>query len=265
MPTVATCLVLLLALAEFLSSNVAAGQAQRDGRQDEQGLAVTALPLLAERSPDVLPVATALAASATTPAVFSYRVAQSPRQHSPAWTEAETFAVGNFNPTVTIHLGDGTPVKSHYKSSVGVGTEYRHWSGDHYAVGLSYVRNPSDGKLIVNPAQIYIWPLMRYEFAALATERFKVRWRLSPFVAEGPGFIVTQSLVQNSGWSENFALVMGGGVDYRITKRLGARAGLTIFDSAAGCYGDPTCHEAWGMTKDVQVGFAYRWRSPTFH
>jgi opacity protein-like surface antigen len=170
------------------------------------------------------------------------------------------YAVGNFNSASYIYIPGDQPVAASDKSSLGGGIEYRRWITPHIAVGPWFEANPSDGKLEWFE-HYYIWPVMRYEFATLATEQFKPQWKIAPFFTEGPGFIVTQSLVKNSGWSEDFALFIGAGVDYRILKHWAARAGLTFVDSATGCYGDPTCttKKSFAVSQDVRAGLAYRW------
>lgn len=247
-----------LALAGILFASAAAAQARRDGPAEEQGSAGTGLSLLAKSDPAALP-----AAMTPAPIALRSRRAPLPELQSRTWTEANSFAVGSFNPMVTIHLHDGTPVASHNKSSAGVGTEYRHWLGDRYAVGLLYERNASDGRLQTPvgymASDLSIWPATRYGIYALATEKMR-SGRFAPYVCEGPGVVLTNG-GSNSGWSSDFGVVAGLGGNYQIRPRFSLRGGVNFLDVKSGCYGDGTCHAAWGVTKEVHAGIAYRWQS----
>jgi len=186
-----------------------------------------------------------------------------PRARREPWSILERrgdlgfFTVGNFNPVSYIAI-ENTPhvVVSSNKSSVGGGVEYRGWFSERSGWGLLYSQNPSDGKLLWQ-GQNYIWQQMRWDMSVLATERLGAG-RIAPFVCGGPGIVVTNGY-SNSGWSAGFALVGGMGTDYRLSRRLAARAGITFLNTKNGCYDDPTCHETWGVAEDARVGVVYRW------
>jgi hypothetical protein len=172
------------------------------------------------------------------------------------------FAVGNFNPTYYVGLDYGRyQVSGSNKSSLGGGTEYRRYWNRNNALGLLYVQNPSDGNLWVpsgnGAGRYYIWPQMRYEASVLATQRLPIG-KLTPFVSEGPGAVVTNGY-GNCGWSGGFAFVVGLGTEYEFSPRLSARAGVTFLDTKSGCYDDPTCRQTWGVVEDLRIGFAYKW------
>jgi hypothetical protein len=172
------------------------------------------------------------------------------------------FAVGNFNPTTYITIQSTPPtVISSNKSSVGGGFEYRRWLGNHNALGLLFVQNPSNGKLLWG-TDILNWPDMRWDLSILATQKVRMG-KFTPFLCEGPGVIVTNgngSLEGTmAGWSADFAFVAGLGVEYELSPRLSGRAGMTFLDSRPGCYGDPTCKPTWGVAQDARVGIVYKW------
>jgi hypothetical protein len=170
--------------------------------------------------------------------------------------------VGNFNSTYNVGLAHGAyQIRGSNKSSLGAGWETRRYWNAHNALGLLYVQNPSDGNLWVpsgnGTGTSYIWPQMRYEVSVLATQRFSIG-KFSPFLSEGPGAVITNGY-SNCGWNGEFAFVAGLGTQYEFSPRFSARTGITFLDSKIGCYGDPTCREAWSVAKDLRIGFAYKW------
>jgi hypothetical protein len=124
--------------------------------------------------------------------------------------------------------------------------------------------NPSDGNLLVwipfdpNPGYWNIWPLERYEFAALARETFWHKAKLQPFATEGAGFLVTRSLVKNSGWSEDPAPVYGGGLSYKLSKHWRAEWQVLTWLARTGCYGDPACVNRGSFAVSVDPSIALR-------
>jgi opacity protein-like surface antigen len=186
--------------------------------------------------------------------------AQTPRN------EVGVFAVGNLNPSYMVGLHRGEfPIVGGNKSSLGGGAEYRRYWNARNALGLLYVQNPSDGKLLVplspfaTPAYLsYIWPVMRYDVTVVETETF-TEGKFSPFLQEGGGVVVTNSLVKNSGISWDPAIATGAGVDYALTSRFALRFGATFLTQTQGCYGDPTCKTTWSVARDVRLGAVYRW------
>jgi hypothetical protein len=135
------------------------------------------------------------------------------------------------------------------------------------SAGVWFETNPSDGSLLVyipmyfNPGYYSIWPLERYEFFALLTEYFRHKARWQPFLQEGIGFIVTQSLVKNSGWSEDPAPAYGGGVAYRLSPRLKAKVSILTETARTGCYGDPACTNrgSFAISEDPRLGVEWSW------
>jgi hypothetical protein len=171
--------------------------------------------------------------------------------------ELGIFAVGNFNPVTNIYINNEPhQAVSSNKSSLGGGLEYRRWFSDHTALGLLYTQNPSDGKLLWQ-GQNYIWPQMRWDMAVLATERVNIG-NFAPFVSGGPGVLLTNGY-GNCGWSGSFAVVSGAGTDYRLSRRLTARTGISFLITKSGCYQDPTCQAKSGMVEDLRLGFVYKW------
>jgi len=182
-----------------------------------------------------------------------------------AWgqrNELGVYATGNLNPQYIVNLEHGAnPILGSNKSTWGYGFSYDRFWGN-FGAGFLYEQNPkSDGKLVVPDgccsllqAKTYIWPLDRWDLAALATYRMPVgksRWTV--FAQAGPGWVITNG-GSNSGVSEDFALVSGLGVDYRIRSRWKLRAGETFLNTHQGCYGDPTCSETWSLIQDLRVG-----------
>ena len=185
--------------------------------------------------------------------------------------EVAVYSVGNFNSANYIYLklfGD-TPVASSNKSSVGCGIEYRRWLTPYISLGPWVEENSSDGKLLpLTPTPgihgvggLSIWPMRRYEAAALTTFQLRRQWGVSPFFTGGPGVIVTESTVPMSGWSADPAIFAGTGIDYQISKHWASRASMMVLDSATGCYNDPTCTtlHSWAIIQDLRAGLAYRW------
>lgn len=172
------------------------------------------------------------------------------------------FVNGNFNSPAYIYLLNykpPQPVVSSYKSSVGIGLEYRYWLTSHIATGTWVEMNPSDGHLYTSALTPYlgIWPIRRYEFAAPVTYRFYTRHKLKPYISAGPGVVATQSLVENSGWSKDTTIFTGVGGDYQLIPRLSLSAGITNMVTRPGCYGDPTCGSSWGLAEDGKIGIRY--------
>jgi hypothetical protein len=178
-------------------------------------------------------------------------------------------AVGNLNSDSYIYLHDyqDEPVMTSNKSSVGWGAEYRRWLSPHFAIGPIFEQNPSDGKLLpteegVQPGQgtlkYYTWPQMRYEIGGVATEQFAVGKKYTGFFREGAGGVLTNGY-GNCGWSHDFALITGFGVDYYLKTRTALRAGMNILNTRTGCYGDHTCRETWSNVQDLSLGVSYRW------
>lgn len=172
------------------------------------------------------------------------------------------FAVGNFNGGSFIYIQGDTPVDVAYRSSAGVGVEYRHWLTPSIAAGVWWMSNPSTGIQFTssNNPYHYDFPLIRYEFAAPMTVRLWQHSRIKPFFQLGVGYIVTQSLQASSlaGWSHDPNLIGGGGFDYDLSSQWEARAAVLIWDGPQGCYDDPTCRASIGQTQDLRVGMAYK-------
>jgi hypothetical protein len=180
-----------------------------------------------------------------------------PQPFSGQRNDVAIFALGNFNPVTDISIRNLPHLAvSSNKSSLGGSAEYRHWFSNRTALGLLYAQNPSDGKLLWQ-GQNYIWPQMRRDMSVLATRSFNLR-DMAPFVSAGPGMVATNGY-GNCGWSAGFAFVAGLGTDVHLSRRFSARTGITFLDTRSGCYDDHTCHETWGVVKDLRVGLAYKW------
>lgn len=171
------------------------------------------------------------------------------------------FPIGNLNGGSFIHLGSqgGTPVAATYRSSMGGGGEYRRWITPRLSAGVWFEANPSEGELFTSSANPYIYDiaLMRYEFIAPVAVRLWTIRNLQPFLEGGPGFIVTHGA--QPGWSQDFAILAGGGADLRINSRWSAEVALTVLDAKQGCYGDPTCSSDWAVAQDVRMGLVFGW------
>lgn len=165
-------------------------------------------------------------------------------------------AIGNWNPVSYIHIqNDPHEVISSNRSSVGGGVSYQSWLTGHIALGVQYEQNPSAGKLFWIQ-KYYRWPQTRHEIAAFSSQQIIAR-KVSIFVREGAGSILTNGY-GNSGWSHDFALLFGAGVDYRVSPRFVVRTGLTVLTSKTGCYNDKTCKPTWAAIDDASTGLAWR-------
>lgn len=171
-------------------------------------------------------------------------------------------ANGNWNPTTHVTLTAAQPpvvMRGSNRSSVGGGIEYDYLFSPKLGLGAMEEQNPSDGKLLSGD-RLYVWPVMRYEFAALMTESFPEngsRW--TPYLQEGAGYVVTESLVQNSGWSHDPAFIWADGVDFALSNRAALRIGNRILLSEGGCYNGKNCAEEWGLTDDPEIGVRFAW------
>jgi hypothetical protein len=163
------------------------------------------------------------------------------------------YAIGNLNTWNFTYIpsAEMLTMPAHNRSSLGGGVEYVRRLTAELSAGVWFETNPSDGALLLislpslstPQPNLYlgIWPLERYEFFALLTEHFRNKARWQPFLQEGFGFIVTQSLVKNSGWSEDPAPAYGGGVAYRLSPHCKAKLSMLVETARTGCYGDPAC------------------------
>jgi len=185
-------------------------------------------------------------------------------------------AFANFNPYYPLHLvgnlGNWEMI-GHNGSTAGGGLEYRCRLNRHLTMGSWYGQNDSDGWLTVPNTPLnqklpfvgttLMGPQMRYELAILATETLRAG-RLSPFMSEGPGVIMTYNHTagfQYSGFSVNPAFVFGPGTDVALGKNLKVRTGVTFFAAKNGCYCDPKCTSFVSLVKDVRFGVVYHPRS----
>jgi hypothetical protein len=178
------------------------------------------------------------------------------------------YAVGQFNSTDMTYIPSAyyLPMPSHNASKAGGGAEYMRALSPTVSAGVWFETNRSDGSLLVEVRTPSLlawqgWPLEEYNFAALAEETFwhKARWQ--PFLQEGFGFIVTQSLVRNSGWSADPAPFYGGGVGYRLSKHWKAKVGMLVWDSRTGCYDDPACTTkgSFAVGNVPRLGLEWAW------
>ena len=187
-----------------------------------------------------------------------------------AQNQVGVFAIGNFNPAHYIQLNTqgGQLIVSSMSDEMGGGAEYRRTIGPDWQVGLLYLQDEVQAKLFWSTAYSpntgvtvgeSVWPLMRYEADVLVTRNVPAWHKITPFLQGGPGWIVTDSLVKNSGWSHNFAFVSGYGFDYAVTKRITARVGTTLDLARTGCYGDHTCNASWAVAQNLRAGFVFSW------
>lgn len=184
--------------------------------------------------------------------------------------QAGVFAVANFNPTNYIRLNTqgGQYIVSSNSDEAGGAFEYRRGLAGSWQIGVLYAQNETQAKLFWSTAYDprtgvkvgeSVWPLMRYEADVLATRKFPLWKRLSGFVQGGPGWIITDSLVKNSGWSHNFALTGGYGLDVSLSSHVIFRMGNELFLARTGCYGDHTCDASWAVGQNLRSGIVYAW------
>lgn len=172
-------------------------------------------------------------------------------------------AVGDLNPASVVYLTavkPPEPMFSWNKSALGASVEYRRWIKPHVGVGGFMEGNPSDGKLLPadGSGKYYIWPIANLQMGAMLTERVDAgKWSL--WVQEGGGDVVTESLVTNSGWSHDPALVIGGGVDYPLGARCSLTAGERILTTETGCYNGRDCKQSLGTIQEPEIGLVLKW------
>lgn len=172
--------------------------------------------------------------------------------------EAAGYAMGNFNPAYfanqsgTIFAGDNT-------AAIGFGFDYDRALTRHNAIGILAGQDDVTAELYEGKNTFDTWTLKRYEVSVLATQQF-TRKKITGFIFEGPGAIVTDGGAKESGWTANFAVVTGFGFDYAIAKHLAMRTRVSFEDSNAGCYLDKSCNQArWSVAQDLWSGFAFKW------
>lgn len=172
--------------------------------------------------------------------------------------EAAGYAMGNFNPAYfanqsgTIFAGDNT-------AAIGFGVDYDRTLTRHNAVGILAGQDDVSAEIYEGGNNFFTWRLRRYEVSILAQQQFAHK-KLTGFIFEGPGVIVTHSSPQLSGWTGNFAVVTGFGFDYAFAKHLAARTRVSFEDSNAGCYEDKSCSQArWSVAQDLWSGVAFKW------
>jgi hypothetical protein len=172
--------------------------------------------------------------------------------------EAAAYALGNFNPayfatqTGQIFAGDNT-------AAIGYGVDYNRTLTKHNAIGILVGQDSVQAELFEGNNSFFRWKLRRYEVSILASQQF-TRKRLTGFIFEGPGAIVTNGGAALSGWTGNFAIVTGFGVEYSFTKHFGERTRVSFEDSNTGCYGDRLCNQArWSVAQDLWSGLSFRW------
>lgn len=171
--------------------------------------------------------------------------------------------VGNFNPTtwLTLTAMNDTPMISFNKSSFGGAAEYSRWFTPTVAVGAMYEVNPSDIKFFLATGKFSIDPhLLHQEVIVLATER-QSAGPIMIFEQVGPGVVLTygNEPYDHPGWTADFALVYGGGVERVVNRRVSLVGGLRFLNSKPGCYDDHTCKASWGVTEDGHAGVQIRW------
>lgn len=167
------------------------------------------------------------------------------------------FGVGSFNPTNFVEVQNNQQITQSTSSKAGGGAEYRYFLTPHDAADLLVTVAPSEAKLRVSPTVVYYWPLINYDLALMVARSFGTH-ALKPFMEIGPGANVNYGF-KTSGWSAYYALAMGGGADYSLSKHWQARVGILFLTVKGGCYDDPTCQEQWGVAESLRAGFAYRW------
>lgn len=174
--------------------------------------------------------------------------------------ECAVFAVGDFNGGSFIHLNSqgGTPVAVTYRSAMGGAAACRRWLTPRVAAGVWWEANPSGGELFTSSADPYRYDiaLTRAEVVLPVTLRLWTGRRVEPFLEAGPGWIVTHGA--QPGWSENFAIATGAGVDWWLRPGWAVEVGERALNARQGCYGDPTCAAAWAVAQSVRAGVVLR-------
>ncbi len=151
----------------------------------------------------------------------------------------------------------GTKITQTSRAGVGQSLEYRYALLANSSVGLLYSRTPTDSKLIVPSSSPDIWPITRNEFDLLFTHRTKPLEHgiFSPYGSAGAGAIVLDGGKSESGLDGQFAWVAGGGADFRISRRISLRIGLTADILRASTYSDPTYRSSWTVMAEPKIGF----------
>lgn len=165
----------------------------------------------------------------------------------------------DLNPVTQAQLTAPSPPEtliSRNRSALGGMFEYQRWTGN-VAIGAFFEANPSDGHLF-DGQKNYIWPLLNMQTGLLATERI-TRSKESWWFQEGNSVIMSQSLVRNSGFSWDFGLAGGVGVDYTLSHRWALRAGEKLLLNHTGCYDGRQCNEQLRITQDPEIGVVFGW------
>lgn len=184
--------------------------------------------------------------------------------------EVSLAGLGNFNPVYWVGLHHGAfPIvgvnqsfleKGSSKSTAGGALEYRYYWNDRNALGVLAEVNPSSIDLYAPNTTGFmpaLQPDIRYDFDVLETQTFNATGRIRPFMQEGVGAALTDGYTQ-AGWSAEFAIVLGSGVDFQLTKHFSLRLADTFLTQKNGCYDDPTCQGSWGVVQNVRAGFTFK-------
>lgn len=179
------------------------------------------------------------------------------------------FGVGNFYPITSVRIWNGAnQMFGSSADTVGLSAEYRYCWQQRWCVGFISGTSKTDGRLYIplgnGQGTVNRWPLQSIDAFAAATQKFPVRaW--TPYVQEGFGYVVTRSLVTNSGISSNAAFLLSLGIERAITPHWSAELGDRFEDLKQGCYGDNAtpgityCSSQWAVRQQAISGVRYNW------
>ena len=171
----------------------------------------------------------------------------------------------NFGPWYPVTIGHGYQTfLGGEATKAGGSAEYRRYFQPHFATGVLYEQNPSEGRLcpaqgptesnICTPESVN--PMMRYILVSPLTARTGVgAWNF--LLQTGPALEITDGY-SNSGISPGFEWMFGGGIQAPLASRWFIETGFSGFVQKNGCYGDPACNAYLSVAHDVKAGFGYR-------
>lgn len=170
-------------------------------------------------------------------------------------------SIANLNGHNSVTLADNTPdtfsISSYNRSSGGGELEYDRNTFKYFSFGAYLAMNKTAG-VLRSGFRLYQWPLMRYEMVPIVTEKIPLQ-AFNLDLSQGYGFVLTQSLVTNSGWSHDKAIVTSFALEEKLGKELSIVSGDRFINSHQGCYDGRNCSASWNVTQEPFLGLKISW------